>query len=91
MTEDAVLRQQAVKGQLLSELRNHGGWEELVTLLQELYNEAWDELKAKENPVARAKIMALEELMQKMDDKVNLGNHARTDLQTLAATSTAAP
>lgn len=91
MSDDAALRRQAVEGTYLQELRAHSGWPALCGLFQGLYNEAWDELRARESPVARAKVQALEEIMQRLDDKVNLGQHARTELQRIAATGIAEP
>jgi len=80
------LRKDANTGQALEELRNHYGYKHLLDIFRALYLEAWERLEETEDPVARAEIKAIRNILGKFDDKVNLGADARHQLRSLSDT-----
>ena len=83
MEEDkkVELQKEVEQGTALSELRNHRGYKELVGILKNLYDEAFLRLTQEEDNEARATINALENIISKIDDTINLGEDSRNRLK----------
>ena len=86
MNEKDDLIQKTLRGEALDGLKQHQGWKAFIEILEEVYESAWQELKEKENPVARSKLQALEEIVQVVDMKILLGKESREALKRMTDT-----
>ena len=80
------LRKDAEVEQGLRELRLHYGYQHLLAIFHAKYREAWEKLEDTEDPVARATIKAIRDILATIDDQVNLGKDGRDELQKLTDT-----
>jgi len=70
----------ARKGGELQSLRLHPGYKVLINdIIFSLYDEAWETIKREENPISRAKLQAIEEILERIDDKINLANQLKEE------------
>ncbi len=74
------LQKMAQEGLALEELKNHQGYTELVKIFRNLYDESLILLIDKENESARSTINSLQNIVSKIDDRINLGKDAREQL-----------
>lgn len=77
-SKDELLKK-SLEGEAFSGLQSHHGYKALVDLFKALYLEAWEALEEREDPLARAKLNAIKEIVSRIDDKINLSKEARAE------------
>ena len=77
MTEQEI--KQIQKGESLDGLKTHNGWKALIEIFQELYNDASSLLIEKEDIDARARIKALQDIMDKINGDIDLAKQLREE------------
>lgn len=76
----------ALRGEALESLKLNSGYKVLIDeIIYPLYEEAWIALKEKEDTQARATLLAIESIVSKIDDQINLGKQARQEYRDLLA------
>ncbi len=78
------LTKKSQEGIALNELKNHNGYKEFISILQNMYVSALEKLSRQDDADARAMIRALEDIVSTIDDKISLGEQAREELKTEA-------
>jgi len=77
MTEQEI--KQIQKGESLDGFKTHSGWKALIEIFQELYNDASSLLIEKEDIDARARIKALQDIMDKINGNIDLAKQLREE------------
>ena len=67
-------QERIIRGEALEGLKTHQGYKVLMEIFQELYNDAFINLKQKEDNDARARMKALDDILDEIDKTIILGN-----------------
>lgn len=67
------------KGEALEGLRTHTGWNALVEIIQDIYNDALFSLISKEDVDARARLKACQDILDKVGGDIDLAQQLRDD------------
>lgn len=76
---DDVNLKRMQRGEALEGLRNHNGWQALIEIVQDIYNDALFSLISKEDIDARARLKACQDILDKIGGDIDLAQQLRDD------------
>lgn len=82
MEEKQALINQQATGDALRELQHHQGWQEIVKILSDMYQEGILSLIEKESLETRATLKAIDNLATQIKLKIDFGKVAAEELKT---------
>lgn len=76
-TKEEKLRRDALKASRIDQVLKASGWKDIQEIIQNKYDDAMNELIAKENPEARGAINAIQDIMNDISVDLQFGENAR--------------